>query len=112
MTEGVAHIFLETHNWGKTVAFWTALGFELEFETDHNSGRLRGPDGSSVFVAERSPLDPVGMEVFLAVSEGGGPAPEGVDVAFDWTETHWKTQLMTVRDPDGRLIRLVAPVGG
>jgi hypothetical protein len=57
-------------------------------------------------------LDPVGMEIFLGVAEGGGPAPEGVDVAFDWTETHWKTQLMTVRDPDGRLVRLVAPVAG
>jgi hypothetical protein len=23
--------FVETHNWGKSVAFWTALGYELEF---------------------------------------------------------------------------------
>jgi len=30
---------------------------------------------------------------------------------FDWTATHWSTQVMTLRDPDGRLIRLEAPVG-
>ena len=32
-----------------------------------------------------------------------------VDVVFDWTATHWGTQVMTVRDPDGRLFRLEAP---
>ena len=32
-----------------------------------------------------------------------------VDVVFDWTATHWGTQVMTIRDPDGRLFRLEAP---
>ena len=38
-TEGIEGWLLETHNWGKTVAFWKGLGYELEFETDHHSGR-------------------------------------------------------------------------
>ncbi len=42
-TEGIDDILVETHNWGKTVAFWKDLGYELEFETDHHSGRLRQP---------------------------------------------------------------------
>ena len=36
---------VETHNWGKSVAFWKGLGYELELETDHHSGRLRHPAG-------------------------------------------------------------------
>ena len=36
-TEGIEAVFLETHNWGKAAKFFQSLGFELEFETDHNS---------------------------------------------------------------------------
>ena len=45
-------MFLKTHNWGKAARFFQALGFELEFETDHNSGQLRNGDGPYVFIAE------------------------------------------------------------
>ena len=44
-TDGVEVVLIETHNCGKTVAFWKALGYDLEFETDHHSGRLRHPSG-------------------------------------------------------------------
>jgi hypothetical protein len=27
--QGVRHLYIETHNWGKSVAFWKELGFEL-----------------------------------------------------------------------------------
>ena len=47
-------ILIETHNWDSIVAFWQDLGYQLEFETDHHSGRLRHPSGGpSIFVAER-----------------------------------------------------------
>jgi hypothetical protein len=53
-TKGIDGILIETHNWGSTVAFWRDLGYELKFETDHNSGRLRHPRGGPyIFVAER-----------------------------------------------------------
>ena len=53
-TKGIKEILIETHNWGSTVAFWQDLGYQLEFETDHHSGRLRHPSGGpSIFVAER-----------------------------------------------------------
>jgi hypothetical protein len=47
-TTGIEAVFLEPHNWGKTVKFFQALGYELEFETDHNSGQLRNGDGPYV----------------------------------------------------------------
>ncbi len=108
-TRGFEHIYLETHNWGKAVAFWQALGFKLDFETDHGSGQLVASNGTRLFIAETSPEDPAGMDVYLGADQAGVPAPEGVDVVFDWTPTHWGTQVMPVRAPDGRLFRIEAP---
>ena len=51
-TDGIEAVFLETHNWGKAAKFFQALGFELEFSTDHSSGQLRNGDGPYVFIAE------------------------------------------------------------
>lgn len=109
MTQGFEHLYLETHNWGKSVAFWQALGFEVDFETDHHSGQLVAPNGTRISLAEQSPEDPVGIDIHLGAGQGGTHPPDNVDVVFDWTATHWGTQVMTVRDPDGRLFRLEAP---
>jgi hypothetical protein len=45
-TEGIEAVYLQTHNWGKAAKFFQALGFELGFSTDHNSGQLRNGDGT------------------------------------------------------------------
>jgi len=29
-TTGFGHLYVETHNWAKAVAFWQHLGFEME----------------------------------------------------------------------------------
>jgi hypothetical protein len=100
-TQGISHLYVETHNWGKSVAFWEALGFKLEFETDHHSGQLVAANGTKVFIAEQSPQDPPGMDVYLSTAAGGVAPPPNVEVVFDWTATHWDTQVLTVRDPDG-----------
>jgi hypothetical protein len=39
--EALEPVFQKTHDWGKAAKFFRALGFTLEFETDHNSGQLR-----------------------------------------------------------------------
>ena len=82
-TNGIQLLFIETHNWGKTVA---------------------------LFVAEQSLDDPVGMEVYLAAPDADDVSLDApVDVVRPFTASHWGTQVMTVRDPDGRLFRLEAP---
>ena len=110
-TKGIEHIYVETHRWGEAVAFWQSLGFALEFETDHHSGSFVAPNGTRLFLAEQSPDHPVGMDVYLGVETGGGAPPANIEVVSDWTATHWGTQVMTVRDPDGRRFRLEAPLG-
>lgn len=108
-TQGFGHVYLETHNWARSVAFWQSLGFTLGFDTDHNSGELRPPGaGPYIFLAEQSREDPLAQALYLDV-EQAGPLPDGVEVVFDWTATHWGTQVAVIRDPDGRELRLEAP---
>lgn len=109
VTGGVGHIYIETQNWGRTVAFWQALGFELSEQTDHLSGRLDPPGGSGpyLFVAEigedRSPETVVYLDVPPGVRVD---LPHVVERVGDPVNTHWGTRTQTIRDPDGRLFVL------
>lgn len=109
-TEGIEAIYLETHNWGKSVRFFQALGYQLEFETDHHSGQLRNGDGPYLFVAEvpadQVPTMQATMKVADAATFTAGP---DVDVVSEFEDTHWGTRQMIVRDPDGRLWSLETP---
>ncbi|GAB2965067.1 VOC family protein [Amycolatopsis acidiphila] len=111
-TDGIEAVFLETHNWGKAAKFFQALGFKLEFETDHSSGQLRNGDGPYVFIAEvpedREPRTRIALKVPDADAFRPDPA---VEVVTPFTETHWGAREMTVRDSDGRLWSLQAPAG-
>jgi len=108
-TEGIGAVFVETHNWGKTARFFQDLGFELQFETDHNSGQLRNGDGPYVFVAEIPPDREPQIQVMLTVPDPDGfrPSP-AVEVVSPFEETHYGAREMIVRDPDGRLWSLQA----
>ena len=107
-TQGIGHLYIETHDWSASRAFWESLGFTLEYDTGHGSGQFVAPNGTRLFVAEQSPEDPVATSIYLAVEAADGFAASA-PVVFPWTSTHWGTQVMSVRDPDGRLIRLEAP---
>ncbi|MFH8349581.1 VOC family protein [Streptomyces sp. NPDC018045] len=109
-TEGIEAVFLTTHNWGKTAKFFQALGYELEFSTDHSSGRLRNGDGPYVFIAEVPKDQEPQTQIVLKVPDADTFSPEaGVEVVTPFEDTHFGTREMTVRDPDGRLWSLQAP---
>lgn len=109
-TNGFDHLYVETHNWGKAVAFWQRLGFVLDFDTGHASGMLSHPAGGpTIFLAEQSIEDPLATEMYI----GAGSAyvvPDGVDVVSPFVETHWGTKVMVIQDPDGHRYRIQAPV--
>ncbi|GAA2319161.1 glyoxalase [Streptomyces caniferus] len=111
-TEGIEAVFLETHNWGKSARFFQALGFELDFSTDHHSGLFRNGDGAYVFLAEVPEDRKPEMQVVLKVpdAEAFRPGPD-VEVVTPFEDTHFGTRQSTVRDPDGRLWNLQAPAG-
>lgn len=109
-TERIEAVFLTTHNWGKSAKFFQALGFTLDFETDHNSGQLRNGDGPYLFIAEVPASHQVEAQAVLKVADADAFRPEAiVDVVTPFEDTHWGTREMTVRDPDGRIWRLQAP---
>ena len=110
-TEGIEAVFLETHNWGRAAKFFQSLGFELEFSTDHHSGQLRNGDGPYVFIAEVPAERPPEAQVVLKVADADAVRLDpSVEVITPFEDTHYGTREMTVRDPDGRLWRLQAPV--
>ena len=111
-TRGVEGLMIETHNWGKSVAFWQALGFELEFETDHGSGQLRHPAGGPfLFLAERPEGQELELQPIVGIddSERFEPPRAGtVDRPFE--PQHWNVVEMLLCDPDGRHLSLQAPL--
>ena len=111
-TKGIDGILIETHNWGKTVAFWRDLGYEVEFETDHNSGRLRHPGGGPyLFVAERPEGHSLRMALNVSVEDSGRfTAPQSGTVVQPFEEQHWSALQMLLADPDGREIAVEAPL--
>ena len=108
-TDGIEAVYLETHNWGKAAKFFQALGFELEFATDHNSGQLRSGDGPCVFIAEIPADREPRAQIVLKVPDEDSFRPDPVvEVVTPFADTHYGTREMTVRDPDGRLWTLQA----
>jgi len=108
-TEGIEAVFLETHNWGKAARFFQALGYELEFSTDHNSGQLRNGDGPYVFIAEIPEDREPQTQIVLKVPDADAFRLDAVvEVVTPFEDTHYGTKSMIVRDPDGRLWSLQA----
>jgi len=107
-TEGIEAVYLETHNWGKAAKFFQALGYRLEFSTDHNSGQLRNGDGPYVFIAEVPEGRELRTQIVFKVPDTF-QADDIVEVVSPFEETHYGTREMTVRDPDGRTWTLQAP---
>lgn len=109
-SEGINAVYLETRNWGKAARFFRALGYELEFETDHNSGQLRNGDTPPVFIAEVPPERSTGTHIVLKVpSEAVIQDNAELELVSPFETTHYGAREATVRDPDGRLWVLQAP---
>ncbi|MFF4987970.1 VOC family protein [Streptosporangium saharense] len=112
-TTGVEAVFLETHNWGRAARFLQALGFELEVSTGDGSGVFRNGGGAFLVVAEVPEDREPGVQVALRVPDADAfHAGPDVEVVTPFEDTHYGTREMTVRDPDGRLWSLQAPVKG
>jgi catechol 2,3-dioxygenase-like lactoylglutathione lyase family enzyme len=101
----IHHIHIETHNWGKSVAFWRALGFELDDDRGP-SGMLRPTDGGPYIYLAEVPSDrKPAVELYLSATDESVP-PRPAEVVAPFALTHWGTREMAVRDPDGRLVKL------
>ena len=103
--KSIHHIYIETHNWGKSVAFWRALGFQLDDDRG-TSGMLRPSDGGPYIYLAEVPADrKAAVELYLAATDETAPE-RPAEVVAPFAPTHWGTREMAVRDPDGRLVKL------
>ena len=111
-TKGITEILVETHDWGRTAAFWQDLGYALEFETDHHSGRLRHPGGGpAIFVAERPRGHVLQVVLGLAVADAARfTPPQSGTVVRPFEKQHWPALQMLLADPDGRQLAVEAPL--
>jgi hypothetical protein len=110
-TEGFVGFYVETRNYGATAAFWSSLGFQNVFETDHGSGHWEHPVGGPyVFINEQHDGE-LETHPILGVADSTAFAPDRVpDFAQPFTPQHWQAVEALVRDPDGRKISLQAPL--
>jgi len=110
-SHGIEGLIVETRNWGRTVAFWQALGYRVEFETGRNSGRLEHPDGGVyLFVVERPDVpDPEIRPLVRADDADGFEPPRAGTVEHPFAGRHWGSAEMMLRDPDGRHVSVQAP---
>ena len=110
-TEGFAGFYIETRNYGATAAFWSSLGFRSTFETGHGSGQWDHPNGGPyIFIAEQQDTDLVWYPI-LGVADSLAFAPDREpDYAKPFTPEHWGVVEALVRDPDGRVVSLHAPL--
>ena len=105
---GVHHLLIETHSWRGSVAFWQELGWTL-VEDHGTSGKLTAPSGGPYIWLNEVPQDqtPI-VEPYFDLDPSGFMPRSLVEVVEPLTTTHWGTKLMSVRDPDGRIVRLQA----
>jgi hypothetical protein len=113
-TDGIEAVFLETHNWGTAARFFIALGYELEFETDHHSGQLRHPRGGPyIFVAERPATQALKVVFAIGVADAEGfTPPRAATVVRGFEPQHFPVLEMVLADPDGRELSVHAPLPG
>ncbi|MDQ7819201.1 MAG: VOC family protein [Armatimonadota bacterium] len=97
----VEYVYLETHHWEESLAFWQRLGFRLALNLGR-AGRLEAPaGGTAIFLEEVPGHHSLTMEVYLRAPEEFEPSGP-VQVVQRWHDSHWGTRLMQIRDPDGR----------
>jgi hypothetical protein len=110
-TEGIEGFYLETRNYGATAAFWASMGFKNVFATDHGSGQWEHPGGGPyVFINEQHESD-LSTRPILHVADSTAFQPDRpTDFAQPFTPEHWGAVEALIRDPDGRVVSLQAPL--
>lgn len=105
---GLHHLLVETHSWSDSLEFWQELGWTLV--VDHGTfGKLTVPSGGAYIWLDQVSQDktPIIEPYFDLDPVVIAPSPH-VEIVETLATTHWGTKLMSVRDPDGRIVRLQA----
>ena len=106
-SNGIEGLIVETHNWGKSVAFWRDLGYDLE-----RSLLLRHPAGGPfIYLVERPATQNLEVLPIVGVNDSTTftpPAAGKVQRGFE--PQHWGVFEMLLLDPDRRPISVQGPL--
>ena len=108
----IDHLYVETHRWGSSVAFWRGMGFEFAERwgsEGHRAGRLTS-GAAAVVLAEVPATSVPAFNLFFSVDDIDAFQPgEAVDVVTPIEETHWGTRRMRVADAEARVYAIEQP---
>ena len=107
-TEGVEAIFLTTTTGAgrpNSSSPWATRSTSKPTTTPASSATA----GPYLFIAEVPADQAPAMQLVMKVADAGSPAGPRRRSRLPFQDTHWGTQEMTVRDPDGRVWSLQAP---
>lgn len=106
-SKGIEGLRVDTHNWGKSVAFWQELGYELV-----DSLVLRHPAGGPyIYLLERAENEDLEIRPLVAIDDAAtfrAPAAGTVERGFE--PQHWRVTEMVLLDPDARAISVQGPL--
>ena len=106
-SNGIEGLVVETHNWGKSVAFWRDLGYELE-----EPALLRHRDGGPfIFLVEQPETRQLEVLPIVAIEDPTAfTPPAGGTVQRGFEPQHWGVSEMLLLDPDRRPISVQGPL--
>ncbi|MEM9386668.1 MAG: hypothetical protein AAGA68_16535 [Pseudomonadota bacterium] len=100
--KGLEYLYMETHDWEGSKAFWQSLGFELIMSLG-TAGKFVHPESEgAVFLEQVSEDREPAMRIYLTGDRHAPvPVPEA-SVSAPWSQSHWGSHLLELVDPDGR----------
>ena len=106
-SNGIEVLIVETHNWGKSVKFWSALGYDLK-----HSLVLRHPAGGPfVYLIERPETQNLEVIPIVAIEDSATFTPHAAGtVQRGFEPQHWGVSEMRLLDPDRRPISVQGPL--
>ena len=106
-SKGIEGLIVETHNWGKSVAFWRDLGYDLE-----QPSLLRHPAGGPfLYLIERPETQKLDVLPIVAVEDSTRFTPPSAGtVQRGFEPPHWRVSEMLLQDPDRRPISIQGPL--
>lgn len=109
--ESVDHVYVETRDYEKARAFWTALGFAVESEWGdggHRAGMFVSGEARMVVATADTGGSPSPPTVHFrvpntAAAQARAAASPAVRVVVADEATHWGTRWVRLADPDGNV---------
>ena len=86
MTNKITYIFLETHNWGKTVKYWQQIGYEVDLDLGTSGRMVNAAGGPALFITEMPEGHELSTQIAIRTDEAGWQ-PEPVHLSSPLTQS-------------------------